>query len=237
VRVLGLIPARAGSKGVPRKNTKLLGGKPLLQYAAEAAHKARRLSRTVLSTDDEEIAEVGRRIGLEVPFRRPRELARDDTPMLAVVRHALLWVETNGDRFDAVCLLQPTNPFRRSADIDGCVELLEESQADSVATVLDVPPEHNPHWVYFSEPDGRLRLSTGEQNPLPRRQELPAAFHREGSVYVTRRDVVMEENSLYGQKLVGYLVNGENRVNIDTPEDWERAEFLLGQGSALTSDF
>lgn len=237
MRVLGLIPARAGSKGVPRKNTKLLGGKPLLQYTAKAAHEARRLSRVILSTDDEEIADVGTRVGLEVPFRRPRELARDDTPMLDVVRHALLWIETDGDRFDAVCLLQPTNPFRRSADIDGCVELLEESKADSVVTVLRVPPEHNPHWVYFSDLDGSLRLSTGDQEPLPRRQDLPAAFQREGSVYLTRRDVVMAENSLYGRRLVGYLVNPENRVNIDTPEDWKRAEFLLGQGPGLTSDF
>jgi CMP-N,N'-diacetyllegionaminic acid synthase len=227
MRVLGLIPARGGSQSVPRKNVKLLGDKPLLQYTAEAALKSRRLSRTILSTDDEEIAEVGARIGLEVPFMRPCELARDDTPMVDVVQHALRWVESHGDRFDAVCLLQPTNPFRLSADIDSCIELLEESDADSVVTILAVPPEHNPHWVYFQDPDGRLRLSTGEQAPPSRRQDLPDAFHREGSVYVTRRTVVMEDDSLYGERLVGYLVNPEDRVNIDTPEDWKQAERLL----------
>lgn len=240
IRVLGIIPARGGSQSVPRKNIKLLGGKPLLQYTAEAALKCRRLSRTILSTDDEEIAEVGVRIGLEVPFKRPDELARDDTPMLDVVQHALGWVETHGDRFDAVCLLQPTNPFRRSVHIDACIELLEESLADSVVTILAVPPEHNPHWVYFRDPDGLLRLSTGEQTPLPRRQDLPVAFHREGSVYVARRTVVMEDNSLYGERLVGYPLNPAQSVNIDTAEDWARAERLLGTGNSntdLTSDF
>jgi CMP-N-acetylneuraminic acid synthetase len=112
-RVLGLIPARAGSKGVPRKNLKLLCGKPLLEYTAEAALAASRLSRVILSTEDEEIAEAGRRCGLEVPFLRPSELAADESPMLPVAQHAMGRLESAGDRFDALCLLQPTNPLRR----------------------------------------------------------------------------------------------------------------------------
>ncbi len=229
MRVLGVIPARGGSKGIPRKNIRELCGKPLLQYTAEAARAARRLTEVILSTEDEEIAEVGRRCGLEVPFQRPVELAEDDTPSLAVVQHALGWMERNRGCFDAVCLLQPTNPLRRAADIDACIELMEQSDVDAVVTLLAVPPEYNPHWVYFRDEAGLLRLSTGRSDPITRRQELPPAFHREGSVYITRRDVVMEENSLYGRRLAGYLLDPQWSVNIDAPADWQRAEALLAR--------
>src|SRR5258708_262302 len=146
MRVLGVIPARGGSKGIPRKNIQLLCGIPLLQYAAESALAARLLSRVILTTDDEEIAEVGRRCGLEVPFLRPLELAEDRTPMLPVVQHAVRSLEQAGDHFDAICLLQPTNPLRQPEDIDSCIELLEARSADAAVTVLQVPVKYNPHW-------------------------------------------------------------------------------------------
>ncbi|MCP4660809.1 MAG: acylneuraminate cytidylyltransferase family protein [bacterium] len=229
-RVLGLIPARGGSKGIPRKNVRLLGGRPLLEYTAKAALAARRLSRVVLSTEDEEIAEIGRRCGLEVPFRRPPELARDETPMLPVVQHAVRAVESDGDRFDAVCLLQPTNPLRRAEDVDACIERFRESGADALVSVLPVPVEYNPHWVYLRDDAGFLCLSTGEAQPIPRRQELEPAFHRDGSVYVVRRDVLMNRQSLYGDRLVGFAMEPERSVNLDTPADWQRAEELLRSG-------
>jgi CMP-N-acetylneuraminic acid synthetase len=225
--VVGLVPARGGSKGIPRKNIRLLAGRPLLAYTAEAASQARRLERVILSTEDDEIADVGRRCGLEVPFRRPPEFALDETPTLAVVRHALDWLEESGAVFDAVCLLQPTNPLRQASDIDACIELCERSGADAVVTILPVPPEHNPHWVYFRLTEGELRLATGEESPIPRRQDLPPAFHRDGSIYVTRCDVVRSQNSLYGRRLVGYPIDPSRSVNLDTPEDWERAEARL----------
>jgi CMP-N,N'-diacetyllegionaminic acid synthase len=227
MRVLGLIPARGGSKGVPRKNIRMLGGKPLLHYTAATARAARLLARVVLSTDDDEIARIGRECLLEVPFMRPPELAADATPSLLVVKHALESLAKEGDVFDAVCLLQPTHPFRQAGDIDACITLLGESGADSVVTVLPVPPEHNPHWVFFRDPDGTLRLSTGESTLIPRRQDLPPAFHREGSVYVTLRDVVLRGGSLLGDRVIGYPVDPEQSVNIDTQEDWARAEMLL----------
>lgn len=227
MRVLGLIPARGGSKGVRRKNIKLLCGKPLLYYTAKAALASRKLARVILSTDDEEVAQVGRECELEVPFFRPIELAQNDTPTLPVAQHAVRWMEENNEHFDALCLLQPTNPMRRVADIDACVELLEQTNADAVATVLPVPAEYNPHWVYFQDESGFLRLSTGETAPIPRRQELPLAYHREGSVYVVRRDVLMVDGSFYGARFAGYEIPSERSVNIDSPEDWERAERLL----------
>lgn len=227
LRVLGLIPARGGSKGVPRKNIRLLRGKPLLQYTAEAALAAGRLTHTILSTDDEEIAAAGRACGVDVPFLRPAALAGDTTPMLPVVQHALRWFDEQGSRFDAVCLLQPTSPLRRASDIDRCIEMLITSGTDSVVTVLPVPAEYNPHWVYLRNQDGTLHLSTGEAAPIARRQDLPAAFHREGSVYVSRREAVLELGSLYGRSTMGHLMQAEDSVNIDEESDWTLAESRL----------
>jgi CMP-N-acetylneuraminic acid synthetase len=225
-RVLGLVPARGGSKGIPGKNIKLLAGKPLLQYTAEAALCARSLSVVILSTEDWAIAEVGRNCGLRVPFIRPPELARDDTPTLPVVQHAVRWMEDRGETFDAVCLLQPTNPLRRSEDIDACVHMLKENDLDSVVSVLMVPAEHNPHWVYFQQLDGTLRLSSGDLDPIPRRQSLPPAYCREGSIYATRTEVIAC-GSLYGSRIGGYLIDSGRAVNLDEPEDWEKVEKLV----------
>ena len=228
MKVLGLITARGGSKGVPRKNVRLLGGKPLIAYTAEIALQAETLSRVVLSTEDEEIAEIGKKYNLDVPFLRPPELAKDSTPSLPVVRHALLSLENDGEFYDAVCLLQPTNPLRRSEDIDACVRLLFESNADSVVSVLPVPHEYNPHWVFWmngSNGDGRrLSLAVGAKNPISRRQDLPPAFHRDGSVYVTRRDTIIEGNSLYGENTQGFEIDARFSANIDTEADWQSVE-------------
>src|SRR5262245_20247676 len=132
MRVLGIVTARGGSKGIPRKNIAPLLGKPLLTYTANAALAAKRLTRVVLSTDDEEIARIGREAGLDIPFLRPAELAKDDTPTIPVLQDTLLKLDAYGERFDAVLTLQPTNPLRLSEDIDGSIELLETTGADSV---------------------------------------------------------------------------------------------------------
>lgn len=229
MKVLGLVVARGGSKGVPRKNIRKLAGKPLLTYTAECAAKAQSLSRVVLSTEDAEIADVGKQAGLEVPFTRPAELARDDTPAFPVIRHAVEWLAKNGDPYDAVCLLQPTDPLRRPEDVDGCVDLLKTSGADCVISVLPVPLDYNPHWVYLRGDDGSLRLSTGEKQPIPRRQSLPPAFCRSGSVYAFKTDVVLRGDNIYGDRVMGYPVDPERTSNIDTLDDWERAERLLSK--------
>ncbi len=227
MRVVGIITARGGSKGVPGKNIRPLAGKPLLGWTAEAALAAKRLSRVILSTDDEAIARAGRTAGVEVPFMRPADLARDTTPTLPVLEHAVAWLENAGDRYDAICLLQPTNPLRTPATIDACIELLERTGADSVVTVLPVPAEHNPHWVYFADAEGQLRPALAGSPPLTRRQDLPAAYFREGSVYVTRRDVLVEQHTLYGARMIGHELDPARCVNIDTPQDWQRAEAMI----------
>ena len=224
MKVLGIVTARGGSKGVPRKNVRFLAGKPLIAYTAEAARQAKRLDRVILSTDDREIADTGRRYGLDVPFMRPAELALDAAPTLPVLIHALEQLEKSGESFDAVCLLQPTNPLRRAEDIDRCIEMLELTGADSVVSVLEVPHEYNPKWVYWLDEKGNLTLSTGEKEPVTRRQDLPAAFHRDGSVYVTRSRVILENKSLYGRDVRGYLMDARYSANIDTEEDWRSVE-------------
>jgi CMP-N,N'-diacetyllegionaminic acid synthase len=229
MRVLGLVPARGGSKGITRKNVALLRGRPLLWYTIDAARCARRLSRVVVTTDDPEIAEIGRSCGADVPFLRPAALADDAAPMLPVVQHAVGELEKVGDRYDAICLLHPTTPLRLSRHIDACIDLLEEGGCDAVVTVVPVPAEHNPHWVFFQNGDGTLRLSTGEATPIARRQDLPPAFCRDGSVYVTLRDVVMERSSLYGSRLLGSVLPISDTVDINDPTDWVRAERLLAE--------
>jgi CMP-N,N'-diacetyllegionaminic acid synthase len=226
MRVLGIVTARGGSKGVPRKNIREIAGKPLLAWTAEAALAATRLTRVVLTTEDAEIADVGRQVGLDVPFMRPVELAHDSTPSLPVLQHVVATLEAQGEQYDATCLLQPTSPLRNAATIDACVELLISSAADSVVTVLHVPAEHNPHWVFFRDAAGRL-IPAMPGPLIPRRQELPPAFHREGQVYVTRRDVLMNQGSLYGTRMVGFEIDSDMSVNIDTEADWTRAEQLL----------
>jgi CMP-N,N'-diacetyllegionaminic acid synthase len=227
MRVIGLIPARSGSQGIPQKNIRALCGKPLLAYTAEPALASRYLARVILSTDSEEIANVGRACGLEVPFLRPLELSGSDTPTLPVIQHAVRTLEEEGEVIDAVCLLQPTSPLRGADEIDACIEMLCESSADAIVSLRRVPSCHNPWWVYVQDLDGYFKLMNGQTEPVGRRQDLPDAYFRDGAVYVTRRDVLIEGNSLYGNRLLGCVCESGPYVNIDTTEDWEKAEAIL----------
>ena len=223
MKILGLIPARGGSKGIPGKNIKPLAGKPLLQYTIEAAKRSILLSRIVLSSDDEEIITTSKRLGLEVPFQRPAELAGDSTGSLAVIQHALKYFIEQGENFEAVCLLQPTSPFRRLGLIDEAIEKFTSRKFDSLVSVREVPTDYNPHWTFEAE-NGSLKIATGEKEIITRRQDLPKAYHRDGAIYLTRTEVLMEQNSLYG-KNIGFIdTTGDPYVNIDTREDLEEAE-------------
>jgi CMP-N-acetylneuraminic acid synthetase len=235
-RVLGLVPARGGSKAIPRKNARKLGSRYLLHYTADAAYKSDCLSRVVISTDDAEIAEIGRQCGLEVPFIRPADLARDDTPMIEVAKHAIAALAAAGQEFEALCLLQPTSPLRSAETIRRCVMSLWESNADSVVSVRPVPAEFNPHWVYFLDQENFLRISTGESEPIPARQLLPPAFHRDGSVFVVRTNVLMGTDSLYGRRAVGVLSPPSEACDLDTLEQWEELEVRIIGPQSLSSD-
>ncbi len=227
IRVLGIVPARGGSKGVPRKNIAPVLGKPLLAFTAEAALAAKRLVRVVLSTEDEEIAEVGRLCGLEVPFLRAAALAADDTPTLPVLQDVVRRLEAEGDRFDAVFTLQPTSPLRLPADIDGAVELLVESNADSVVSLVELGGIH-PFKMKQISCTGRVVDPPYAQGfgSTPR-QQLPVFYALEGSVYLSRRDLLMEGGQIIGPDCRPWLVPRSRSVNVDSPEDLLMVEALL----------
>lgn len=227
MRILGLIPARGGSKGIPRKNLALLAGKSLLAWTAQAALCAKSLEHVMLSTDDEEIAEAGRRLGLDVPFLRPGSLAKDETPTLPVVLHALDQMREQGNEFEAVFLLQPTSPLRTTQTIDSACEHFLSSGADTLISVLGIPQHHHPYWALIPGADGSLKWAMGSDQPPSRRQDLPPAFHREGSIYIVRTETLVRSGTLYGKRVVPWRVQEEASVNIDSPEDMARASHIL----------
>ncbi len=224
MRILAIIPARGGSKGVPRKNIKMLGGKPLIAYTIQAAQNAKLLTQTILSSESDEIIQVAQDYGLEVPFKRPVYLATDESPTILTVLHALEYFSAKGISFDAVCLLQVTNPFRTSEFIDQAIEKFIHSKADSLISVLKVPHEFNPHWVFEENDEGNLMISTGESEIITRRQDLPTAYYRDGSIYITKTEVLLNQKSLYGKSITYMEADVTRQVNIDTIEDWEKAE-------------
>lgn len=227
MQILGLIPARGGSKSVPRKNIKTLNGKPLLQYTVEAANNSKQLTHVILSSDDQDIINVAKELELDVPFIRPKHLAEDASPTLDVVQHALKFYNEKGVSFDAVCLLQVTSPFKTGKFIDDAINKFVKSGCDALVSVQKVPDEYNPHWVFKENKEGQLKLVTGEKKIIPRRQELPNAFHRDGLIYITKTNVVLEQNSLYGNSLTYIKSPYTSTINIDIAEDWEKAEAYL----------
>jgi len=220
MNALGIIPARGGSKGVLRKNIRLVGGRPLIAYTIAAAQGSELLSHFVVSTDDLEIARTATELGAPV-LMRPSELAADDTPMVPVVRHALAEV---GLAFDAVAVLQPTTPLRQAGDIDGALRLLGESGADSVISVYQVE-DHHPARMYRLE-QGRL-VPYDIEPPARLRQGLPVVYHRNGAVYACRRGLIEDGQTLIGLDTRPYIMPRDRSLNIDDEFDLAIAECLL----------
>lgn len=227
MRILTIIPARGGSKGIPGKNIKLLKEKPLLAYTSEVALASKYLTEVIVSTEDEQIIAVAKDLGIDLPFVRPMALAEDSTPTIDVIIHALKWYEKQGVFFDAVCLLQVTCPFRTVEFLDKAIEKFTETDTDSLVSVLKVPHEYNPHWTFEADNDGNLKIATGDDKIISRRQELPITYHRDGSVYITKTKVLLEEHSLYGKRIAFIESDPELYVNIDTLSDWEKAEEIV----------
>lgn len=230
VEVFALIPARGGSKSIPRKNIKALGGHPLIAYSIAAALHADRVNRTVVSTDDEEIAEIGRSYGADVPFLRPSKYAQDDTLDLPVFQHALNWLaEEEGYRPDLVVQLRPTSPFRPPALVDGAVQVfLDHQDASSVRGV--VPSKQNPYKMWRIETNGSMvpLLETEFTEPynMPR-QDLPDTYWQTGHIDVIAAETILD-GSMSGPVIYPYLVKPRFTVDLDTPLDWKLAEWRLG---------
>jgi CMP-N-acetylneuraminic acid synthetase len=224
--VLALVPARGGSKGVPGKNTKPLAGRSLLDYTARAARESGVIDRIVLTTDSPDIAESGRRAGLEVPFMRPSSLAADDTPMLPVIQHALAEMDRGGYAPDIVVLLQPTSPLRRPDHIRQAVQLLRDTAADSVVTVVELPRHLSPDYVMQID-GGRLKPFLPDGMRITRRQDARAAYARDGTVYAFRRGTLDTFGSIYGDDCRPLLIDARESLSIDTENDWKEAERRL----------
>lgn len=229
MKILAVITARGGSKSVPRKNIKDLGGKPLIAWTIEAAKASAVFDRIILTTDDEEIAEVGKRWGAEVPFLRPPELAQDTTPTMPVMQHALKWLEDNeGYKPEAAMILQPTTPFRTPEHIRGAVELFEKTGADSVVSVVEIPGNYNPHWAFRVDDDSRATLYLGGaiKTRIKRRQDLPKAYSPNGMIYLFRPKLLFDpaDPNFYGDDVRACEVEEKASINIDSPEDWALAE-------------
>lgn len=224
--ILCLINARGGSKGVPGKNIKPLNGKPLIGWSVDVARQSRLIKKVVVSTDSEEIARVATKHGASVPFIRPSELATDTAKQIDVVNHALKFLESMGERYDYVCILQPTCPLRSVEDVDGTLDLLISSGADSAITVTEVGGRH-PRTLYkMHEGDQKVTPYVEKNTSGVMRQNFEALYWRTGAVYALRTSVV-KAGSLYGNDARGYKVPEERAFNIDTPFDFELTEAWL----------
>jgi len=228
LRVLGLVPARGGSKGVPGKNVRPLAGHTLLEYTARAARESGVLDRIILSTDSPVIADAGRRAGLEVPFVRPAMLAADDTPMVPVIEHALAELSREHWSPEFVVLLQPTSPLRRPDHIREAVSMLRETGADSVVTVVEVPRHLSPDYVMRID-GGRLKPFLPDGARVTRRQDARAAYSRDGTVYAFRRSTIERTGGIYGEDCRPLLIAARDSLSIDSPADWDEAERLLAR--------
>jgi CMP-N-acetylneuraminic acid synthetase len=228
LKILAIIPARGGSKSIPRKNIKDFLGKPLIAWAIEAALASRALDKVVVSTDDDEIAAVAKKFGAEIPFKRPAELATDTAPTMPVLRHAVQWLKDNENyNPDAVMLLEPISPTRQAVHIKEAIELFRNSGVDSVVSVTPAPAQYNPHWLFQIGSDGQAELFTGEpvKDIIPRRQLLPAVYAKNGALYLFRTDCLFRNPpSLFGDKVKLYIMGPEYNIDIDEPEDWPEAE-------------
>jgi len=236
MEILGIIPARGGSKGVLRKNVRPLAGKPLIAYTIDAARKSSELSRLVCTTDDLEVKAVAEALSCAV-IDRPDELAGDTTPMKLVIRHTLGTLEREGYRPEFAVLLQPTSPFRTSTDIDRAAQMLVESGADSVVSVTEVPGHYHPDWQFTIGEDDSLSLWNGTplSQIITRRQDLAPSYTRNGAVYAFRVASFLDTDSIYGNRCLGYVMDAADSINIDAEADFELAERRIVQQQSASA--
>jgi N-acylneuraminate cytidylyltransferase len=220
-KILAIIPARGGSKGVPRKNIKSAGGKPLIAWMIEAAKTSRHIDRLILSSDDKQIISVARKYGCEVPFVRPSDLARDDSSASDVVLHALN--EMSG--YDYVMLLQPTSPLTATEDIDGCIESCINFSAKATVSVTE--PGKSPYWMFKMGPANELEPVLGEKYLKKRRQDLPLVYVPNGAVYIAESGWFLHHKSFYSDSTSGYIVPQERSLDIDSELDFKLFEVIV----------
>lgn len=227
-KILGVIPARGGSKSIPQKNIKLLGDKPLIAYAIDAGERSKYITDCVVSTDSEEIRETALSWGGSAPFLRPPELATDTALAIPTIQHAVREMETrNSVQYDYVIMLQPTSPLRTADHIDTALAALIESDADSTISVVGVDNWHPMKMKKIQ--DGFL---VDYEKPFvenPPRQKLPPVYMVNGALYATKRNVFMRHNTFQGTHCIPYVMEAAVSVNIDTESDFVLAEYYMGR--------
>ena len=220
-RILAIIPARGGSKGVPRKNIRLLGEKPLLAWTIHEANKSKYIDRLILTSEDEEIIKVAHNYGLEVPFRRPADLALDCTPGIDPVIHA---IETLTEKYDFVVLLQVTSPLRTVVDIDNCIEKLVRNDAKACVAVTEA--DNSPYWMYKVGEGSKLKPLFADEK-FTRRQELPQVYSINGAVYVASCDWLIKNKDFITNETIAYVMPPQRSLDIDTELDFAIVEHLI----------
>lgn len=223
--ILCVIPARGGSKGLPGKNIKQLAGKPLIAYTIEQAKGSKYIDRVIVSTEDEQIAEAAGEFSAEVPFKRPKELAEDNSSMMDVLLHAVQWMEEEAKfKFDILVLLHVTTPLRNTDDIDKCIELLVDEKADNVFSVADA--YRNPYFNMV-EVSAANEVKLVKEGHFTTRQSAPKVFDMNASIYVWWKDTFKTQKGLFLKKTRIYPMPRERSVDIDEPLDFRIAEMLL----------
>jgi len=223
MKILGLIPARSGSKGVPNKNIKNFNGKPLIYYAISEALQSKYITDVVVSTDSQKIADIAVSYGAQVPFIRPSDLAEDHTPDFPVIEHAVKWYERQGVNLDYIVFLRPTNIFRSTADIDKAVDMILGSKYDSVRGVSEVG--YSPYWMKKIINQELVSFINSSYSEC-RRQELPKVYQANGTVDIINIDTILNKKSRYGDVIGAFMMNDISRIDIDTKLDFEIAELL-----------
>lgn len=224
--LVGFIPARGGSKGIPRKNLVLLAEHPLLSYTAEAAKASAVLDHILLSTDCEELGEMGRALGLLVPFLRPKDISGDQAPMLTVMQHGLGWCRDHLGEPVALVLLQPTSPLRTGHHVREAVNLFRQESPESVVSVVQVPHQYNPD-ALMELKSGRLVPRVEGSKPV-RRQDKPVFYARNGPAILVTRPRVLDANLLYGNPNLPYVMKESESLDIDDWADLQEAEIRMG---------
>lgn len=223
---IAIISARGGSKGIPGKNIRPVAGMPLIAWTVRAARESRVFGRIVVSTDSPDIAEAAKQCGAEIPFMRPAELAADDTPGIDPVVHAVRWLESHEQHEpEWVMLLQPTSPLRTSVDIQDAFSLAQRTDADAVVSVTTV--HDHPYWMKRILPDGRMEDFIRQERPTSRRQDLPEAFAVNGALYLVRRTVLLEQETLFPTNTHALIMPRERSLDVDTPWDLYVADLIL----------
>ena len=221
---LALIPARAGSKGLPRKNIRPLFGKPLIAWTIEQALASKYLDKIVVSTDDVKISKIARRYGAETPFLRPKKLATSSAKTVEVLMHTLDFFEKKSCQFDLIMLLQPTSPLRKAEDIDGAIRLLFRKNARAIVSVC--PVEHHPFWCNILNRNDGMRNFSTSLAVSKNRQELPKYFRLNGAIYLAYTSLFRKDKTFITTGTYAYKMPQERSVDIDTELDFKFAQFL-----------